>query len=82
MRPDVLGRHKLSRTMLLDDLQHIYLCTHRAELAWVILVQAAKAARDQELLTVAQGGREEAERRWKSVRTRVKEASPQVLVAG
>ena len=50
MRPDVLGRHKLSRTMLLDDLQHIYLCTHRAELAWVILVQAA---RDQELLTVA-----------------------------
>jgi hypothetical protein len=68
----VLSRHELSGTMLLDDLQDIYPSTHCAELAWVILVQAAKAARDQELLTVAQRGCEEAERRWKWVRTRVK----------
>ena len=53
-----------------------------AEIAWVILGQAAKAARDAELVTTAEQGLEEAERRWKWLRTKLKESSPQVLVAG
>jgi hypothetical protein len=48
----------------------------------VVLVRAAKALRDEELLTAAKVGREKAERRRTWVRTRVKEVAPQVLAAG
>jgi hypothetical protein len=78
---ELAGKHELAGLLLLDDLRSLYLAAHRAELAWVVLEQCAKAARDSELLTAAKKGREEAERRWKWVRTKVKEASPQVLVA-
>jgi hypothetical protein len=78
----IAGKHELAGMLLLDDLRGLYLLAHRAELAWVVLEQGAKAARDAELLAAGAKGREEAERRWKWVRTKIKEASPQVLVAG
>jgi hypothetical protein len=68
--------------LLLEDLRGAYLSAHGAEVAWVILGQAARAARDAELLATAETGVEEAERRWKWLRTKIKDASPQVLVAG
>ncbi len=79
---ELVGKHELAGMLLLDDLRSLYLSAHRAELAWVLLEQCAKAARDAELLAATKVGREEAERRWKWVRTKLKEASPQVLVAG
>jgi hypothetical protein len=79
---ELLGRHEVAGAMLLADLRDLYLVAHRAELAWVILLQAARAARDAELVAAADQGREEAERRWKWLRTRIKEAAPQVLAAG
>jgi hypothetical protein len=77
-----LARNELAGMLLFDDLRTLYLTAHRAELAWVVLEQGAKAGRDGELLAAASKGREEAERRWKWVRTKVKEASPQLLIAG
>lgn len=79
---ELLGRHEVSGMLLLADLRDLYLVAHRAELAWVILLQAALAARDAELVAAARRGGEEAERRWKWLRTRIKEAAPQALVAG
>ena len=79
---EMLGKHELSGMLLFDDLRGLYLTAHRAELAWSVIEQGAKAARDAELLAAAKKGRAEAERRWKWVRTKVKEASPQLLVAG
>jgi hypothetical protein len=79
---ELVGKHESAGMLLLEDLRSLYLSAHRAELAWVLLEQCAKAARDGELLAAAKAGREEAERRWKWVRTKLKEASPQVLVAG
>jgi hypothetical protein len=79
---EMLGKQEVPGLLLFDQLRELYLTTHRAELAWVVLEQGAKAARDAELLAAAQKGREEAERRWKWVRTKVKESSPQLLVAG
>jgi hypothetical protein len=76
---EMLGNHEFAGMLLFDDLRGLYLTAHRAELAWVVLEQGAKAARDAELLAAAKKGREEAERRWKWVRTKVKEASPQLL---
>jgi len=79
---DLLGRSKASGLPLLKDLRALYLSAQAAEIAWVILVQAAKAARDSELLDTASSCHQEAETRGKWLRTRIKEASPQVLVAG
>ena len=79
---DLLGRSKASGLLLLKDLRALYLSVQAAEIAWVILVQAAKAARDSELLDTASSCHQEAETRGKWLRTRIKEASPQVLVAG
>jgi hypothetical protein len=68
--------------LLLHDLRETYVSAHGAEIAWVILRQAAKAARDADLVTTSEQGLEEAERRWKWLRTKLKNASPQILVAG
>lgn len=77
----LMGRQELSGMLLLDDLRDVYLTAHRAELAWLILSQGARAARDPELLAAASEGREEAERRWRWLRTKIQESSPQMLVA-
>lgn len=79
---EILGRHEASGLLLLSDLRHLYVLAHRAELAWVVLLQVARALRDAELVAAATQGREEAERRWKWLRTKVKESSPQALVSG
>ena len=79
---DLLGRSKASGLLLLRDLRALYLSAQAAEIAWVILIQAAKAARDSELLDTASSCHQEAETRGKWLRTRIKETSPQVLVAG
>jgi hypothetical protein len=47
-----------------------------------MLQQAAKATRDEELLDIANNGAAETEQTWKWLRTRVKDATPQALVAG
>jgi hypothetical protein len=67
--------------VLLLDLQLLYRVAHGAELAWVVLLQVAQAARDERLVSAAREGREEAERRWKWLRTKIKESCPQVLLA-
>lgn len=79
---ELLGRHEASGLLLLHDLRILYLAAHEAEISWTVLIQAAKAIRDPELLHVAAECREHAETRWKWLRTRLKESSPQVLVAG
>ena len=48
----------------------------------MILAQAAQAARDRDLLAVVSEIHGDAEVRGKWLRTRIKEASPQILVGG
>ena len=79
---NLLGRSELSGLLLLRDLRELYLTAQNAEIAWVVLVQSARAIRDGELHEVADTCREEAEVRWKWVRTRIKETAPQVIAAG
>ena len=79
---EMLGRSELAGLMLLRDLRDLYIRAQEAEIAWTILIQAAKAKRDQDLLAVATPCHTETEicARW--IRTRIKETSPQVLAAG
>jgi len=67
---------------LLCDLRECYASAHRTEISWIMLQQAAKATRDEELLDIANNGAAETEQTWKWLRTRVKDATPQALAAG
>lgn len=82
MAADAVGRSSLPGLRLLLDLRDCYLTAQRAEVTLVILGQGAKAARHAELQAVAEACREETEGTAKWLRTKMKEASPQVLVAG
>ena len=79
---ELLGRSELSGMLLLRDLRNLYLTAQEAEIAWVILAQAAQAVRDRGLLEVASLCHEEAETRGKWLRTRIKQSAPQVLATG
>ena len=79
---ELLAERPEPAMLLLHDLRESYVSAHEAEIAWVMLRQAAKASRDTQLVATADEGLEEAERRWKWLRTKIKDASPQVLVAG
>jgi hypothetical protein len=76
------GGGEASGLVLLHDLRDLYLCAQHAEIAWTILLQAAKAARDQRLIEVATACHEHAETRGRWLRTRIKETAPQVLATG
>lgn len=69
---------KVTGLMLINDLRGLYLDAQDAEMAWTVLLQAAKARRDQELVEVASHCQEHAQTRAKWVRMRLKEAAPQV----
>jgi hypothetical protein len=67
---------------LLEDLRSLYLRAQECAITWVMAVQAAKAARDQELLTLASACQSETEMQAKWFMTRVKTGAPQALVVG
>jgi hypothetical protein len=82
MAATVLGRSEVTGMMLVLDLRDAYLVAQRVEITWVILLQAAKAARHAELEQLATSCREEAEGTAKWLRTHLKTSSPQVFATG
>ena len=67
---------------LLEDLRTLYLRAQESAITWVMAAQAAQAARDQELLTLATDCLSEAEIQAKWFTTRIKTGAPQTLVVG
>jgi hypothetical protein len=65
---------------LLEDLRSLYLRAQESAITWVMVMQAAKAARDQELLTLATECQSETEVQAKWFMTRIKTGAPQALV--
>lgn len=67
---------------LLQDLRVLYLRAQECAVTWVMALQAAKAARDQELLALATECHSQTELQGKWFMTRIKTGSPQALVVG
>ena len=67
---------------LLQDLRTLYLRAQECAVTWVMAMQAAKAARDQELLTLATECQSDTEVQAKWFMTRIKTGAPQALVVG
>jgi hypothetical protein len=65
---------------LLRDLHDLYLMAAQCDMAWTLIGQAAQGARDQALLAVVTECESEAQTQMRWLRTRMKQAAPQVLV--
>lgn len=65
---------------LVRDLHDLFLLVTEAHLAWMILLQAAQALRDKELIAACTklGGESDGQRSW--LQTRIKQAAPQALL--
>ena len=77
----MVGHIPASGLMLVKDLRDAYVAAHRADICWIVLQQAAKAARDSELVAVTGVCQEEVEQTWKWLRTRIKEGAPEALAS-
>jgi hypothetical protein len=67
---------------LLEDLRILNLGTQQTAITWLMAAQAAKAARDEQLLVIATGCHSETEIQAKWFTTRIKTGAPRALVVG
>ena len=65
---------------LLPELRTLYVAAQECALTWTMAGQAAKAARDDELLAVATAAHSEVDLQAKWFETRIKTGAPQALV--
>ena len=79
---ELLGRAPQGGLLLLRDLRVLFLAAEETSITWVMIGQAAQAARDAELLETVTRCHTETELQVKWLTTRIKVASPQALVAG
>jgi len=77
----LVGRSPMTGMLLLRDLRQLHLAIEEAAMLWLIVGQAAQAARDRELLVLVEQSREEITNQLLWISTRVKETAPQVLVS-
>ena len=66
---------------LLRDLHDLYLLASYLDIAWTVVEQAAKAVREDELRGLVEWCAKETSAQLSWLRTRMKEAAPQALVA-
>lgn len=78
---EVLGHRPGAGLLLLRDLRQLYLKAEAVNIHWIMLGQVAQAVRDQDLLEDASGLHKETLTQIKWLKTRIKDASPQILVA-
>jgi hypothetical protein len=82
LHADALTETRTGGVGLLRDLQDLYMLACFVEITWTMVKQAAQGLKDSELLQVVQrcDGETSTQVRW--LRTRMKQAAPQALVAG
>ena len=83
--PERLHADGLSQTRsgglgLLRDLHDLYLLAGYLDMAWMLVDQAAKGARDQELIDTVEACAKQTEAQQKWLTTRLKTAAPQALL--
>jgi hypothetical protein len=79
---ELLGRRPESGLLLLRSLRQLYLQAQEVSFHWIVAGQIAQATRDPKLLSVVDRLHRETLTQIKWLKSQVKEASPQALVAG
>lgn len=81
LHADGLSATRTGPVGLLRDLQDVYLLATFVDVTWSMVRQAAQGLRDRELLDVADRCDAETGRQLAWLRTRMKQAAPQALIA-
>lgn len=76
------GRRPEPGLLLLRDLRDLSLSITECDVLWVMAGQAAQVLRDRELLDLVTSCDEQVMTQLRWAKTRIKEASPQILVVG
>jgi hypothetical protein len=76
---DLIGRRPSSGILMLHDLRQLYTGAEEVNFYWIALGQVAQAKRDRELLEMVDMSHRQLLTQIKWLKTRVKEASPQIL---
>jgi hypothetical protein len=79
---ELLGRRPESGLLLLRSVRQLYLQAQEVSTHWLIAGQIAQATRDQELLSTVDRLHRETLTQIKWLKSQLKQASPQALVAG
>src|SRR3954469_25517257 len=79
---ELLGRREMTGLLLLRDLRHLYVMAEEVNVHWIALGQVAQAVRDQALLDAVTALHKQTLTQIKWLKTRIKQAVPQILVAG
>lgn len=79
---ELVGRRTEPGLMLLMDLRSVYTAAHEVDLYWTMLGQVAQALRDRELLGTVDGLHRQLLTEIKWIKTKTKEATPQILAVG
>lgn len=66
---------------LLRDLQDLYMLASLTDMTWIVVGQAAQGLRDRELLELVTTREQDTARELNWLRTRIKQAAPQALIA-
>jgi len=77
-----LGRSDKTGPLLLRDLRHLYVLASDCDIAWTIVGQGAKAAREMEVVELFSHCCEEIVGQMRWLKTRIKAAAPQVISVG
>jgi hypothetical protein len=75
----LLGRRPEGGLLLLRDLRELFLAMQSVNAHWLVLGQVAQALRDTDMLETVTGAHKQVLTQIKWVKTRLKEASPQVF---
>jgi len=81
LHADALGEPRSGPLGLLRDLQDVYLLVNLADITWTMVKQAAEALRDDELLDIVNHCEKETIVQLQWLKTRMKQAAPQALIA-
>lgn len=79
---ELLGRTPQASLLLLRDLRTLFLAYEEVSITWVMVGQAAQAARDPALLDLVTDCHSECQLELKWFVTKIKVGSPQALVVG
>ncbi len=80
LRKEIFSGPRSGGIGLVRDLHDLWLLANESHVSWVVLLQAAKSLRDNELESVCDQGYEQNRRQMAWILTRIKQAAPQALV--
>jgi hypothetical protein len=82
LHADGLAQVRSGPVGLLRDLQDLHVLGTLVQTTWTVVLQAAQALRDRELIALAEHANKETSRQLSWLNTRMKVAAPQALLVG